>query len=114
MPKLVGNVRHAWQHEAVQLMAVPRKELMQGVVGQIIGSIQVQGYQVPRIPELGPGLQHVIVEAVQLAGAQETQPGDSGQHVDQALRRQIGSGDVELLDARFFPFNLHYVLTLQI
>lgn len=95
-------------------MAVPRQELVQGVIAQIVGAIQIQRYQVPCTPEFGPGFQHVIVEAIQLTGAQEAQPRDSSQHVDQAFRRQIGSGNVELLNARFFPFNLHHEVTLQI
>lgn len=97
-------------------MTMPRQELVQGFVAQIIRAVQVQGYQVPCTPKLGPSLQHVIVKTVELTGAQEAQPGgrNSGQHVDQALRRQIGSANIELLDARFFPLNLHYVFALQI
>lgn len=95
-------------------MTVSRQELVQRVVAQVIRAVQVQRYQVSRIAELGPGLQHAVVETVELTGAEETEPGDPGQHVDQAFGRQVSSGNVQFLNAGLFPLDLHHVLALQI
>lgn len=95
-------------------MAVPGQELVQALIGQVVRVVQVQRDQVPDVALVHERAQHVIVETVQLTGAQKPQVGYPDQHVDQALGRQVGAGYVQLLDRRFFPFHLHHVLADQI
>lgn len=114
LPELIGDVGHAGEVDAPELVAVAREELVERVVGEVVRAADVEGYEVARVAHLHPRLEHAVVEAVELAGAEEAQPGYPAQHVDQALRREVRRCHVQLLHARFLPLNLHHVLALQV
>jgi len=109
-PQLVGDLGHAREAQADELLAMAREELVEAVVGEVVAGVEVERLQVPGVPQLHPRLEDGVCHAVELAGGEEAQVRDPGQEVHEALGAQVCRSHVQLLERDFFPFDCHYML----